>query len=378
MNKYLTEDQLAYIKEHIDENIELLMELGRIPCPPLKEDRRARFIKRWLERIGAKEAFIDSAKNVVYPLNCDNDRPVTVIMAHMDIIFPDMQELPLVREGNKLFAPGIGDDTANVVQLLMCIKYIVENKLTPKNGVVLVINSGEEGLGNLKGAKAIVEAYKGRIKEFISLDGYTCDLTNDAVGSHRYRVTIKTEGGHSFRNYGNDNAIFYLTSMIQTLYSKRAPREAKTTYNVGTITGGTSVNSIAQEASMLYEFRSVSYACLHEMETFFNSVIQTYRDMGVRVLVEVVGIRPCKMDMNEDALKALTDKNIALIEYFTKEKCVVGANSTDANVPLSLGIPANTFGAIRGGRAHTRDEWVDLDSVEEGFQIALAVVLSYF
>ena len=160
----MTEGQLAYIKEHMQENIDLLAALGRIPAPSGREDKRAAFIKQWLEAAGAKGVYIDDAKNVIYPVGCEGGGPVVVIMAHMDIVFPDTQELPVYIENGKIYGPGIGDDTANLVQLLMSIKYVISQKLHPSCGVVFEDNSCEEGLGNLKGSRAVTDAYKGRIK----------------------------------------------------------------------------------------------------------------------------------------------------------------------------------------------------------------------
>ena len=374
----MTEGQLAYIKEHMQENIDLLAALGRIPAPSGREDKRAAFIKQWLEAAGAKGVYIDDAKNVIYPVGCEGGGPVVVIMAHMDIVFPDTQELPVYIENGKIYGPGIGDDTANLVQLLMSIKYVISQKLHPSCGVVFAANSCEEGLGNLKGSRAVTEAYKGRIKEFISFDGYVGYVTNRAVGSHRYKVTVKTQGGHSFVDFGNANAIYYLSSMIQMLYKKQVPKEAKTTYNVGTIQGGSTVNAIAEEASMLYEFRSESYTCLREMGDFFNAVIAAYVKMGIDVSVEVKGIRPCAMGVYEKRLEQFTMENKALVEAVTERPCQVVSNSTDANIPLSMGIPANTLGTVQGGLPHTREEWVDLDSIEDGFKIAMGIIMRYF
>ena len=378
MDNILSEQALDYIHSHVEENINLLSELGRIPAPSHQEDKRAAFVKSWLEAQGAKGVYIDEAKNVIYPVGCDDHEDIVVIMAHMDIVFPDLEPLCLEIRDGKMYAPGIGDDTANLVQLLMTVKYIIENKKKPETGILFVANACEEGLGNLKGSKAIIDTWGSRVKEFISFDGYTGGVTNDAVGSHRYQVTVKTEGGHSFGNFGNSNAIVSLASIIGTLYEKKVPTAAKTTYNVGTISGGTTVNSIAQEASMLYEFRSESRDCLKEMEQFFDSVIEMYRHMGMDLDVKVLGIRPCAGDVNREKLEALTQRSCYITELITGQPCDVGANSTDSNIPLSMGIPANTLGTIRGGRAHTREEWVDLSSVEEGFKITMAVVLHYF
>ena len=198
-------------------------------------------------------------------------------------------------------------------------------------------NACEEGLGNLKGSKAIIDTWGSRVKEFISFDGYTGGVTNDAVGSHRYQVTVKNRGGHSFGNFGNSNAIVSLASIIGTLYEKKVPTASKTTYNVGTISGGTTVNSIAQEASMLYEFRSESRDCLKEMEQFFDSVIEMYRHMGMDLDVKVMGIRPCAGDVDREKLEALTQRSCYITELITGQPCDVGANSTDSNIPSVYG-----------------------------------------
>ena len=221
MDNILSEQALDYIHSHVEENINLLSELGRIPAPSHQEDKRAAFVKSWLEAQGAKGVYIDEAKNVIYPVGCDDHEDIVVIMAHMDIVFPDLEPLCLEIRDGKMYAPGIGDDTANLVQLLMTVKYIIENKKKPETGILFVANACEEGLGNLKGSKAIIDTWGSRVKEFISFDGYTGGVTNDAVGSHRYQVTVKTEGGHSFGNFGNSNAIVSLASIIGTLYEKK-------------------------------------------------------------------------------------------------------------------------------------------------------------
>lgn len=377
MKNYLTEKEQRYIHEHMDEAVRLLEQLGRIPAPSHHEEQRAAFVKRWLVDQGAEGVYVDEALNVIYPYGCTQDNDLAVVMAHMDIVFPDTEPLTLYTSEGRMFAPGIGDDTANLVLLLMCVKFVIENRPTSCHGILFVANACEEGLGNLKGTKAVMSAYGSRVKEFISFDGYMNGISDDSVGSHRYEITVRTEGGHSFANFGNDNAIYYLSNMIQTLYARKAPSKAKTTYNVGSISGGTTVNSIAQEASMLYEFRSVDRECLKEMEDFFSSVIETYRHMGIDVQVDVKGIRPCRGDVDADALIRLTGRNKAIVEHFTGEACKIDAGSTDANIPLSMGIPANTLGLIAGGRPHTREEWVDLGSMETGFRIALAVIKQY-
>jgi acetylornithine deacetylase/succinyl-diaminopimelate desuccinylase-like protein len=378
MKYALNEQAINYIRESKEEQLEILINLAKIPAPSHKEDKRAEFCKLWLEKIGAKNVYIDDAKNVVYPINCESAKEIIVFMAHTDIVFGDEEELLVQNKDGKLYAPGVGDDTANVVNLLMCAKYVTQNKLNPQQGFVFIMNSCEEGLGNLKGSKKIVDTYGTRIKEFISFDGYIGPCTNKAVGSQRYKVTVTTEGGHSYADFGNQNAIYFLSAIIQTLYTIHPPKKEKTTYNVGSISGGTSVNTIAESASMLYEFRSLDKDCLKQMETFFWSVIDSYSKMNIGVDVEVIGIRPCDGDIDKIKLDNLTEKNKEIIKYYYDGDVNSSASSTDSNIPLSVGIPANTIGTVIGGGAHTRGEWIDIKSLNIGLKIALTMVLSYF
>ena len=226
---YLNEKQLAWCAEHEAEAVELLKTLGKIPAPSHHEEKRAAFVRDWLVAQGAQNVHIDEALNVVYPIGVTQDNPVVVIMAHTDIVFPDTEELAMREENGKLYAPGIGDDTGNLVTLLMAAKYIAQHDITPRLGIVLVANSCEEGLGNLKGSKKIMKDYEGRIVEFISLDGGLKSIANVAVGSCRMKVTIKAQGGHSFSKFGNTNAIVQMSRLITLLYEKQPPTKAKTT-----------------------------------------------------------------------------------------------------------------------------------------------------
>ncbi len=376
----LTQDALDYLDSHSDEAYELLLELAAIPAPSNHEEKRAEFCKAWLEKQGAKGAFIDEALNVIYPVGCDGEKPITVFMAHTDVVFGDTDALPVVVEDGKIKAPGIGDDTANLVVLLMAAKYATEKGLSPSGGkgVLFVANSGEEGLGNLKGSRAICAAYGKRIAEFYSFDGYYAGMTVRAVGSRRYEVTVKTEGGHSYMAFGNRNAIAYLASMIDTLYALKVPATGKTTYNVGVVSGGTSVNTIAQEARMFYEYRSDSREDLEFMEKHFRAVVEAYRAKGIVVETVLLGERPCSGDLDEKAQAALVAKAKAAVAAYAGKDPEAGPGSTDCNIPLSLGIPSVCLGTVLGGGAHTYEEWVAADSLETGRKIGFDLVLSYF
>ncbi len=378
MSIVLSERLENFLADNRKHHYDITVELAQIPAPSNKEEKRARWVKNYFDSLGGTQSYIDDALNVVLPLNCENCNEIVVFMAHTDVVFPDETPLPLEVRDGKIHCPGICDDTANLTTLLLIAKYILENNLKPDTGLLIVANSGEEGLGNLKGSRQIMQDYKGRIKEFISFDGTFGYICNDAVGSHRYSVEIKTEGGHSYGNFGNRNAIAFLASMINTLYTVKVPPMGKTTYNVGTIEGGTSVNTIAQNAKMLYEYRSDNMESLAIMEKMFNSVVESYKNMGVDVNVEVLGKRPCKGVVDETALNNLSIKAAAISEYFTGIKCGFGASSTDCNTPLSQGVPAVCLGLCEGRGAHTRSEWLETDSLPAGAKIAAAFIGSYF
>ena len=377
----LNEEEKQRVKVFVEKNkektLELVKKLAAIPAPSHHEERKADFVKKWMEDQGAEGVFIDEACNVIFPYGCDGEKEIVVFMAHTDVVFPDLQPFTVMEDEEKLYAPGIKDDNADLANLLMCVKYLLEYRPVMSAGILFVANSCEEGLGNLKGSKQIYEDYKERIKECISFDGNLDAVVNRAVGSQRYRVSVKTEGGHSYGAFGNDNAIYELARIIQSLYAIQVPTKANTTYNVGKIEGGTSINTIAQSASMLYEFRSEDRVCLKTMEDAFEKVIDEYRANGLDVTVEVMGIRPCGKDVDEKALDELTQRHVKIIRQFTEREVMVGAGSTDANTFLARGIPANVIGTAIGGKTHTREEWIRKDSLVTGQKIGLASVLWY-
>ena len=363
-----------YAESCYDEACELLRTLGKIPAPTRREDARAAFVRDWLLTNGARDVCIDEAKNVICPIG-PQDGDLTVFAAHTDVVFPDLEPLPMREENGVLYAPGIGDDSANLVNLLLAARYLLRNGVRGSMGFLIVANACEEGLGNLDGTKALFARYGERIKAFYSFD---CDLPeciHRAVGSHRYKITCKTVGGHSYSAFGAPNAIEILCRLVEKLYAIELPAGEKTTYNVGRFEGGTTVNAIAQEASLLYEFRSASQACLAEMEGKFRAVLAECQNLGGELTVELLGIRPGSGPVDEAALAAMTARSADVIESIWGSPAALLAASTDSNVPLSLGIPANTLGTARGGLAHTRAEWVELSSLKPGLAVALSLML---
>lgn len=378
----LSTEILKEIEGRSQEAFDLLMKLGKIPAPSNHEELRAQFCKNWLEKQGAQGVYIDEALNVVFPVGNVSNGPLVVFMAHTDVVFPDTEDLPMRIEDGKLYCPGIGDDTIHLAALLMVAKYIAQNNLAPKEGgMLLVANAGEEGLGNLKGCKAIMEKYGKRVTEFVTFDGPFGSIDKGgkicttAVGSKRYKIEIDTEGGHSYGMFGNRNAIAYLASLIDTLYTIKVPNRGKTTYNVGIISGGTSVNTIAQHAEMLYEFRSDNREDLAEMEAHLNAALAFYATKGIKITATVVGDRPCSGDVDQERHAALIARAQDAVQKYFGFVPVCGSASTDCNIPLSMGIPAVEVSCGRGKGAHTRKEYIEIDSQVPGLKLAFEMVL---
>lgn len=364
---------IEYLEENRPRYLAAVRELARIPAPSNHEEQRAIWCKQYLESLGATGVVIDDALNVIFPYHVsENSNDLCTILGHTDVVFPDTEPLPFREENGRYYAPGIGDDTTNAVAVMEMAAMAIALNLQPKTGILFVLNSGEEGLGNLKGTRQLMKDYGSRISRFYAIDGELDSVVTDAVGSKRWRITITTEGGHSFGNFGNRNAIYYAAKMIDTFYSLKAPDFGKTTYNVGLIEGGTSVNTIAQNCSLMYEYRSNQREGLAYMDTFFQSVIASFRTMGIGVEVELLGDRPCKGEVDPSALAKIVTEASLKYGRSRYEEC----GSTDCNIPLSMGIPAVCFGVYDGCGAHTRDEWVDIESTRTGMKILAEVLLS--
>lgn len=368
-----------YAKENHQTLVDLLTALAQIPAPSNHEELRAEYCKAWLEHIGAGGVYIDEKLNVVFPMNCDGERPIAVFMAHSDVVFPNTDNLPLRIEGGKIFCPGVGDDTANAAVLLMTIKFILENGLHPKDmGVLFVINSGEEGLGNLKGVRKIVDDFGDRIAEFFTFDAFNCHGVDRAVGSRRFRIEATTTVGHSYNDFGRKNAIAILADLITKLYAIKLPEKGKTTFNVGTIDGGTSVNTIAQNAAMLYEFRSDELSSLLQMQDALNGVLEDYRQDDVQITCTLVGDRPCASDVDEEKMQAMKARaDAASLRHFG-QTITYASGSTDCNIPLFHGIPSLCVGCCFGKDAHTTEEYVEISSLRPGLAFCMELVLAHF
>ena len=388
MREDILELARTYASETNAEEVKLLRTLGRIPAPTRDEGRRATFVRDWLLSAGADptDVAIDAAGNVILRLGVgpeplDGTRDLVVYAAHMDVVFPDTEPLPMREEDGRLYAPGIGDDTANLVGLMLAARWLLAHPKRVEalgHGILVVANVCEEGLGNLDGTKEVFAAYGHRVREFVTFDTHIKQLYREAVGSHRWRLAVTGPGGHSLHDYGRPNAIALMAQLVGRVLSIDLPGEG-TTCNVGRIEGGTTVNSIPARCEALYEYRSGSEEVLLASRALLESEVAAFArdacDPGVEVSLELLGVRPGTGPVDERAQQALVRRCSDVMCAMSGKEPSLISGSTDANVPLSLGIPACCVGTIVGDGMHTRGEWIDLASLPAGLATILAVML---
>ena len=366
-----------FISENNGEMLYILRELCAIPAPSGYERARAEYCVEILKRYGADDVYIDSACNVVCAINCNKSNDITVFSAHTDTVFPDTSPLPFYEDRDRIYCPGCADDTAGVAVLLMMCKFFLQYNIMPEHGIMFVFTSCEEGLGNLKGVRKFFDDMKGRISRFISFDTTLDTVCDRCVGSSRYNVEINTVGGHSYGDFGNTNAIHAMSQIVNKIYECEIPQKAgtKTTYNVGTVSGGTSVNAIAQNTQMLCEYRSDDRECLEIMKRQFFDIFESARTNGIDIKVTNVGDRPCG---NADTLKMEELKKcvVPIIESVISKKVNFRSYSTDCNIPLSLGVPSLCIGICDYKGMHTREEYLEKQSLQTGLEAALKIAAS--
>ena len=295
----------TYIRDHKQELVELVKALCAIPAPSNQEQRRAAFCKDWLEKAGCTGVYIDDALNVVYPVNAESSDQLTLFTAHLDTVFPDLEPLPMEEKDGILHCPGVGDDTANAAILLLLARYIAQNHLQPKDGFLLVCDTGEEALGNLKGIKQIMQDYAGRIKEAYIYDGLYGQAVNWPVAVIRYRVKVGGQGGHAYLNFGNSSAVQCAAGIIGDMYAVELPEGCKSSYNVGVWNGGEVANAIAQHSEFLIEMRSELKANLDYLNDRFLEIVEKHRAADrCTVELEVIGRRPAKEGVDQSLSSA--------------------------------------------------------------------------
>lgn len=352
----------SYIRENRQALVELAVELSRIPSWTGNEAAKAAFILDYLHRSCGVEGWQDDAGNVLYLHETANDNPLIVYCAHIDTVFDNIENIEVTYDGDLIYAPSILDNSINAAALLFAIGMLNTIDVPLGKNILFAFSVGEEGLGNLRGVRQLVDDRCGAIDEFVAVDlGYTA-LSITAVGSKRFKVEVKSAGGHGWRDFGSSSAIASAAGIIQEIYLLNVPDHPKTTYNIGLVSGGTSVNSVAGDCTFFASFRSEDQEQLDKLVCRFESILEKFRNEAVSVTSTSVGERPCG---NISPRSPLVRKIAAVREMLGMDTPFC-ANSTDANYPMSLGIPAVTTGVCNGGGVHSQDEYLDTSSLDRG------------
>jgi tripeptide aminopeptidase len=392
-----------FLARDYDRFVRELITLTEIPAPPFKEQARAAAFLQMLRASGLADVEMDAEGNVMgvrrgsasaqrasaSASGASADRPadktMLAILAHLDTVFPEGTDVHVKRDGTKLHAPGVGDDTRGLALMLTMIRAMNAARLQTRSDILFVANVGEEGEGDLRGAKYLLTKgkYKERIKSFIAIDGGDQgNITNGALGSKRYRVTFTGPGGHSYGAFGIVNPAFAMGDAIANFSRIKVPANPKTTFNVGVVRGGTSVNSIPTEMSMDVDMRSESPEALNKVVADFQAIVRdavarenaarSTKEGKVEADVKLIGDRPSgETPVNSPLVQSAT---AVLKTYGLTPRYSI--SSTDSNIPISLGIPAITIGRGPSERSHALDEWTDVEksSAVKAAQVAMAIV----
>ncbi|MBI3504461.1 MAG: M20/M25/M40 family metallo-hydrolase [Proteobacteria bacterium] len=364
------------------------MQLCEIPSPPFKERLRAEEFRKRMVALGYPQARIDSVGNVVTEIAGAGRGPTVVLAGHLDTVFPEGTDVKVKREGDHFAGPGIGDDCRGLSVVLAVAKAMKDGDVHTNGKVILVANVGEEGPGNLRGVRYLFNSsHKGKIDYFMSVDGLGLRVTSRAVGSKRYSVKFTGPGGHSYGAFGMPSAIHAMGRAIANISDLQVPPGPKTTFNVGIVKGGTSVNTISPDGTMDVDMRSENVDNLEKMDALIKDAIARglaaenarwpRSPAKIAVHYDTIGIRPVgKVPQTEDTpiVRAAAD----LVKALGETPSAPDASSTDSNIPMSLGIPAITIGGgARGGNAHALSEWFeDTPTGYKGPQWALLLVAS--
>ncbi|HET9910685.1 MAG TPA: M20/M25/M40 family metallo-hydrolase [Anaerolineales bacterium] len=349
----------------VDRLVELAIQIQQIPAPTFREEKRAEFIHELFAREPLHDICIDEAGNVLarFP-GMGESRPL-IVSAHMDTVFPFETDLSIKRGPGLIHGPGLGDNSMGVAALFGLLWSLCERQIPLRGDVWFVANVCEEGLGDLRGMKAVVDRFGADVHAYLVLEGLALGhVYHRAVGVKRYRVNVRTGGGHSWSDYGQPSAVHELARLVVGLTSLSLPAHPRTTMNVGKISGGTSVNVIASEASLDLDLRSEGREALAELVAVVEKLIRHANRPGVSVEADVIGQRPAG-DLSAGHPLVLLGKD-CLREQGLEAGLISG--STDANVPLSKGYPAIVLGVTTGGSAHTVQEYINTAPIAKGME----------
>jgi tripeptide aminopeptidase len=379
---------MQLLAQSADDTTEEQSRITEIPAPPFGESVRAAYLKKLLSAAGLA-VHMDATGNVIGERAGESaaaDGGVVLVTAHLDTVFPAGTNVTVRREGTRLLAPGISDNGTGLATIVALALAMRDAKIATRETILLVADVGEEGEGNLRGVRALVDEYRSRLRAVIALDGAATDyVATAALPSRRFDVIVTGPGGHSWSDFGVPNPIHALGRAIAKFADTQVPTDPRTTFNVGRIEGGTSVNAIPERASMSVDLRSESDVELARLERELRADVQSAvndemsaaraRGMAATPLaveINLVGSRPSgELPGNSPLLAAFEDADRAVGNTSRPERV-----STDANIPLSLGIPAISIGCGgTAGGAHTLEEWYDPTGRAMGLQRVLLTVV---
>lgn len=356
-----------------------------IPATPFGERERAQYLSEKFSSLGLSEVEIDDEGNCLGLSKGASRSPLMVVSAHLDTVFSSDTDFTVVRRENRLLAPGIADDGCGLAALIALAKVIETERIRTAGSILFVGTVGEEGEGNLRGVRYLFTRgrWARKVDAFLSFDGPGVDrITNRALGSRRYRVELAGLGGHSWGDFGMPNPVHALGRAVSRLAAYPAPKEPRTTFNVGRIEGGTSINSIPRKATMEVDLRSSSETELRRLDAFFRramkdaveeeNVRRRAGDPELKLRMDLIGERPTGETATDSPLVELAIESTKVLGFEPR----LDQSSTDSNLPISLGIPAITLGAGgASGFSHTLDEWYEPRDRDKGLKRGLLVVL---
>jgi tripeptide aminopeptidase len=361
--------------ELIKKVIDMAVALQQIPAPSFQERRRAEFIKSKFIDEGLEDVEMDQLYNVYARVPGMGDKAPLVVSAHIDTVFPEGTELTSIITKETVSGPGIGDNSLGVAGLFGLIWYLKKQGVVLPGDLWLVANVGEEGMGNLRGMKAVVERFSDHVLAYLVLEGMALgQIYHHALEVMRYRIMVRTRGGHSWVDYGKPSAVHILADLINKIVSLPVPNSPRTSINVGIISGGTSINTIAAAAEMALDLRSENGEVLQNLSQQVEALVRQFKKNGVEVKFELIGQRPSGKISTNHPLVRLAFQSLESVGIQPR----YNTGSTDANIPLNRGLPSICIGLSTGSGAHTLNEYFNIPPLKAGLAQFVKIVEGAF
>jgi tripeptide aminopeptidase len=372
---------LAAIQKYAAQAVDLAVKIQQIPAPTFAEAERAAFVQAQFEAIGLQNVSRDELDNVYgrFPAPHPPTQPPLIISAHTDTVFAAHTDLTLRHDGRLLYGPGIADNAMGVAGILFLAQILTQFHFQPQADIWFVANVGEEGLGDLCGMKAVCQRFGTEARYIVVEGGLFGQISHQSIGVRRFRIEVETEGGHSWGSFGKPSAIHRLGHLIAAIDRLDVPARPKTTYNVGVIEGGRSINTIASSASLLLDLRSEDPTALDQLVEQVTGLVRAHvvpagrSQPAVAIKMELIGSRPAGQTTRQAPLVGWA---AAALQQVGWEKPLFITSSTDANIPLSLGAEAICLGLTESGNAHRLDEYLDPTWLPQGLSQLLLVTLA--